>query len=165
MSAVVKYPVTPAVRVLREAGIPFTPHLYDYVEKGGTAHSAQVLNVDEHAVIKTLILQTDAKTPLIVLMHGDRELAPGLLARHLGVKTVQLCDAATAQKWTGYQFGGTSPFGTRTPNLPTYVEASVLDLPRVFVNGGKRGFLVSLAPSAFVDVLNAQAVEAAAPLV
>ncbi len=164
MSAPAKYPVTPAVRVLREAGVAFTPHVYDYVEKGGTAHSSKVLGVSEHAIIKTLVLETEAKAPLLVLMHGDRELATGTLARHIGVKSVRLCDAATAQKWTGYQFGGTSPFGTRTPNLPVYVERTILELPTVWVNGGKRGFLVALVPSVFVDVAKAQTVDVAAPV-
>ena len=142
----------------------FTPHVYQYVEKGGTAHSAHVLGVSEHVVIKTLVLETDAKSPLLVLMHGDRELAAGTLARQIGVKSVRLCDAATAQKWTGYQFGGTSPFGIRTPNVAVYVERTILDLPEVLVNGGKRGFLVALVPSVFVDFLGAQTVDAAAPV-
>ena len=158
-----KYPITPAVRVLREAGVSFTPHLYDYVERGGTAHSASVLNVPEHTVIKTLVLQTEVKIPLLVLMHGDRELSLGVLAHQLNVKNVTLCDAKSAHKITGYELGGTSPFGVRTASVPVYAERTIFDLPEVLVNGGKRGFLVSLAPSAFLEVCGAKAVDAAAP--
>ena len=140
------YPVTAAVRLLREKGIVFEPHLYAYEERGGTRRSASELGVDEHAVIKTLVMESDAREPLIVLMHGDREVSTKELARTLGVKSVTPCDPAIAQKHTGYQVGGTSPFGTRKP-LAVYVEKSILDLPVIYINGGKRGFLVSIRPS------------------
>src|ERR1044071_1338443 len=109
-----EYPITPAVRFLRDKKIAFTPHLYNYVERGGTRESAKQLGVDEHAVIKTLVFETNKKKPLIVLMHGDREVSTKNLARHLGIKSVEPASADLAAKWTGYMFGGTSPFGTRT---------------------------------------------------
>ena len=146
------YPVTPAVRALREKGIEFEPHLYDYEERGGTRHSAASLGVDEHAVVKTLVMETDARKPLIVLMHGDREVSTKTLARALGVKTVQPCKPETAQKHTGYLVGGTSPFGTRA-KMPVYAERTIFELPRVYLNGGKRGFLVALDPRVLRDVL------------
>lgn len=151
------YPVTPAVRALRAAKVEFAPHLYDYVARGGTAVSAEALGVDEHAVIKTLVFETDAKKPLIVLMHGDRQVSAKELARQIGVKAVHPCDPDRAQKVTGYLVGGTSPFGTKT-KLPVYVEASIMDLPRIYINGGKRGFLVSIAPEVLKNILNAQVV-------
>lgn len=154
------YPVTPAVRLLRERKIEFEPHLYDYVERGGTRHSAEALGVDEHAVVKTLVMEADAKKPLIVLMHGDREVSTRRLARHLGVKGVRPCDSAEAQRHTGYLVGGTSPFGTRT-RLPVYAERTIFGLPKIYINGGKRGFLVSIDPRALRDVLQAEEVEAA----
>jgi len=141
-----KYPITPAVRVLREKRIAFEPHLYDYKEHGGTKHSAEELGVDEHSVVKTLVMETDSREPLIVLMHGDREVSTKELARALGVKSVSPCDPAAAQRHTGYQVGGTSPFGTRKP-LAVYVEQTVFDLPAIYINGGKRGFLVSIDPT------------------
>ncbi|HVK05704.1 MAG TPA: YbaK/EbsC family protein, partial [Armatimonadaceae bacterium] len=129
----------------------------------GDARASRELGVDEHGVVKTIVLQTDDKKPLLVLMHGDREVGPGLLAKAIGAKSVALCDPATAQKHTGYLFGGTSPLGTRVP-LPVYVERTILDLPRLFVNGGKRGFLVSLTPHALRAALpGLTAVDAAAP--
>jgi Cys-tRNA(Pro) deacylase len=140
------YPVTPAVRLLREKKIAFEPYLYPYEERGGTSHSAKELGVDEHAVIKTLVMETDARQPLIVLMHGDRAVSTKELARSLGVKSVSPCDPAIAQKHTGYQVGGTSPFGTRKP-LAVYAEETIFDLPMIYINGGKRGFLVSISPS------------------
>jgi Cys-tRNA(Pro) deacylase len=139
------YPVTPAVRVLREKGVAFAPRLYAYEERGGTRRSAAELGVDEHAVVKTLVMETDARKPLVVLMHGDREVSTKQLARALGVKSVQPCDPAAAQRHTGYQVGGTSPFGTRT-RLPVYVERTIFALPRIYINGGKRGFLVEIEP-------------------
>jgi Cys-tRNA(Pro) deacylase len=138
------YPVTPAVRALRDRKVAFEPHLYDYKERGGTAHSAQELGVPEHAVIKTLVMETESREPLIVLMHGDREVSTKELARIIGVKTVSPCDPSTAQKHTGYMVGGTSPFGSRKP-MPVYAEKTIFDLPKIFINGGKRGFLVSMA--------------------
>ena len=140
-----KAPVTTAVRALRAAGIPFTDHLYDYVEKGGTAVSSRELGVDEHGVVKTLVMEDDGKNPLIVLMHGDRQVSTKELARVLGVKTVAPCTPETAFRHTGYLVGGTSPFGTRRP-LPVYMEETVLSLPKIYINGGKRGYLVGIDP-------------------
>ena len=137
------YPVTPAVRLLREKRIVFEPHIYAYEEHGGTKRSAEELQVDEHAVIKTLVMETDSREPLIVLMHGDREVSTRELARTLGIKRVSPCDPDVAQKHTGYQIGGTSPFGTRKA-LPVYAEKTIFDLPVIYINGGKRGFLVSI---------------------
>ena len=154
------YPITPAVRLLREKGVAFEPHLYDYVERGGTRRSAEELGVDEHAVVKTLVMETDAKKPLLVLMHGDREVSTKQLARALGVKSVHPCDFAQAQKHTGYLVGGTSPFGTRT-RLPVYAERTIFDLPKIYINGGKRGFLVSIDPKVLRDVLKVEEVEVA----
>src|SRR5919206_1469593 len=146
------YPITPAVRLLREKGVAFEPHLYDYVERGGTRRSAEELGVDEHAVVKTLVMETDARKPLVVLMHGDREVSTKQLARTLNVKSVQPCDPAAAQKHTGYLVGGTSPFGTRL-RLPVYVERTIFALPRIYINGGKRGFLVEIAPHVLRELL------------
>ena len=140
-----KFPITPAIRLLRENNIAFTSHLYPYEEHGGTAHSARCLGVDEHSVIKTLIMEDEHKQPLIVLMHGDRKVSTRELARLRGVKTITPCDPAVANKHTGYLVGGTSPFGTRK-TMPVYLEASILELARIYINGGKRGFLVGLAP-------------------
>jgi Cys-tRNA(Pro) deacylase len=140
-----EFPVTSAIRVLREKKINFLPHLYAYEEHGGTGLSARALNVPEHEVVKTLVMQTSEKKPLIVLMHGDREVSTKQLARLIGARSVEPCDEATALRQTGYQFGGTSPFGARHP-LPVYVERSILALPRIFINGGKRGFLVEISP-------------------
>ncbi|MBK7878346.1 MAG: Cys-tRNA(Pro) deacylase [Planctomycetes bacterium] len=153
-------PVTPAIRFLRAQGIEYEPHLYDYVEKGGTSRSSEELGVDEHAVVKTLVFETEAKKPLVVLMHGDRQVSAKNLARHLGVKAITPCKPETAEKWTGYQVGGTSPFGTRT-ELPVYVERTILELPRIWINGGKRGFLVSLAPAALAKLPKLEPVEVA----
>jgi Cys-tRNA(Pro) deacylase len=155
-----KYPVTPAVRALRAAGVPFEQHLYDYVEHGGTRRAAAELGVDEHAIIKTIVLQTDKREPLIVLMHGDKEVGVGMLAKVIGAKSVAPCDPAAVQKHTGYLVGGTSPFGTRTP-LAVYVERTIFDLSTIYINGGKRGFLVSLSPEAIRRVLTVQEVAVA----
>ncbi len=141
-----KPPVTPAVRVLRHVGIPFTDHLYAYEEKGGTAVSARELGVDEHCVIKTLVMEDDRKNPLIVLMHGDRQVSTKELARVIGVKVVAPCSPDTAAKHTGYLVGGTSPFGTRRP-MTVYMEESIAELPRIYLNGGRRGYLVGLEPA------------------
>jgi Cys-tRNA(Pro) deacylase len=153
-----EYPVTPAVRLLREKRVAFEPHLYDYVERGGTHHSAEALGVEEHAVVKTLVMETDARKPLVVLMHGDREVSTKQLARHLGVKSVHPCDFASAQRHTGYLVGGTSPFGTRA-KMPVYVERTIFELPVIYINGGKRGFLVSIEPKVLRDVLPVEEVE------
>jgi Cys-tRNA(Pro) deacylase len=154
------YPITPAVRLLREKKVEFEPHLYDYVEHGGTQHSAESLGVDEHAVVKTLVMETEAKKPLIVLMHGDREVSTKNLARQLGVKSIHPCDFAQAQKHTGYLVGGTSPFGTRI-HMHVYAERTIFELPKIYINGGKRGFLVSIDPKVLKEVLHAEEVEVA----
>ena len=132
--------------------IEFVPHLYDYVEKGGTRESSKQLGVDDRAVIKTLVFETNEKKPLIVLMHGDHEVSTKTLARLLGVKSVEPATTERASKWTGYQFGGTSPFGTQTA-LPVYVEKSILSLDKIYINGGKRGFLVEIKTILLRDVL------------
>lgn len=137
------YPITAAVRWLREKKINFAPHRYDYEERGGTRHSAESLGVEEHAVIKTLVMETEARKALIVLMHGDRQVSTKQLARAISVKSVQPCEPQTATKHTGYLVGGTSPFGTRAA-LPVYVERTIFDLPKIYINGGKRGFLVEI---------------------
>jgi len=134
------------------------PHLYDYVEKGGTRESAKQLGVDEHAVIKTLIFETNEKKPLIVLMHGDREVSTKNLARLLGVKSVDPATPEKASKLTGYLVGGTSPFGTRTV-MPVYVERTVFDLDKIYINGGKRGFLIGIDPSVLQETLPVESVE------
>ena len=154
------YPITPAVRLLREKKVEFEPHLYDYEEHGGTRHSAEELGVDEHSVVKTLVMEADAKKPFIVLMHGDREVSTKNLARHMGVKGVHPCDFARAQKHTGYLVGGTSPFGTRI-HMHVYAERTIFELPKIYINGGKRGFLVSIDPKVLKDVLHAEEVEVA----
>ena len=151
---------TAAIRALRAAHVPFEEHPYRYEDRGGTRVSARELGVDEHHVVKTLVLQDDQRHLLLMLMHGDREVSLKALARTLGVKQVVPADPATAHRATGYQFGGTSPFGTRQP-LPAYVERSILDLPLIYINAGARGLLVSLSPDVLTDVLHAHPVEAA----
>ncbi len=141
-----KTPVTTAVRFLRQHDVDFSHHLYDYVEKGGTAESSRSLGVEEHSVVKTLVMEDDRKQPLVVLMHGDKQVSTRELARQLGVGKVSPCSPDVAEKHTGYQVGGTSPFGTRKV-LPVYVEESILELPRIYINGGKRGYLVGIEPS------------------
>ena len=153
-----KYPVTPAIRVLRDNDVEFTHHLYEYEEKGGTAVSARELGVDEHAVIKTLVMEDDRKQPLVVLMHGDREVSTKNLARFIGVKTISPCNPEIAGKHSGYLVGGTSPFGLRKP-MPVYLERTVLDLAKIYINGGKRGYLVGMAPGDVVKVLKPMLVE------
>jgi Cys-tRNA(Pro) deacylase len=153
---------TPATQFLRRAGITFTEHPYDYVERGGTAESARQLGVDEHAVVKTLVMQDQDAKPLIVLMHGDRQVSTKNLARQIGVKKVEPCAPEVAQRHSGYQVGGTSPFGLRKA-VPVYVEAAILSLARIYINGGRRGFLVGIAPAVLVDSLGARAVEAIDP--
>jgi Cys-tRNA(Pro) deacylase len=147
-----KEPVTPAVRLLRAEHVPFSGHTYGYEEKGGTAVSARELGVEEHCVIKTLIMEDDRKQPLVVLMHGDRQVSTRELARVIGVKSVSPCAPDVAQKHSGYQVGGTSPFGTRR-GMPVYLEETILDLRWIYINGGKRGFLVCLAPEDVVRLL------------
>ncbi len=153
-------PATSAIRFLRDRHIPFTPRFYRYEEHGGTRVASTSLAVNEHAVIKTLVLQTDTRMPLIVLMHGDREVSTRQLARAIGVKHVEPCDAAAVVRLTGYVVGGVSPFGTRT-RLPVYVERSILALPRLFINGGKRGFLVDILPADLLTALEATPVDVA----
>jgi Cys-tRNA(Pro) deacylase len=152
--------ITPAVRVLREHGVEFTDHPYRYEERGGTAVSARELGVDEHAVVKTLVLEDDAKKPFIVLMHGDREVSTKKMARHLGAKAVEMSKPEVASRHTGYMVGGTSPFGTRRA-LPVYLERSIADLPRIYVNGGRRGYLVGIAPADLARVLSPELVDVA----
>jgi Cys-tRNA(Pro) deacylase len=144
--AALDIPVTTAIRLLREKKVPFVPHAYPFEEHGGTAHAAASLGVDEHSVIKTLVMQTDDRRNFLVLMHGDREVSTKQLARAVGAKRVEPCDPATVTRLTGYVVGGVSPFGTRS-RLSVYVERSILDLPGLYINGGKRGFLVELSPA------------------
>jgi len=151
--------VTPAVRSLREHGVEFIESPYRYVEKGGTAVSAQELGVDEHSVVKTLVMEDEEKHPLIVLMHGDREVSTKEMARLMGVKRVSPCTPETAHRHTGYLVGGISPFGVRK-SMPIYMEETILALPRIYINGGRRGFLVGLDPRELVRVLNPTMVSA-----
>ena len=154
------YPVTPAVRSLREKRIVFEPHLYAYEERGGTQRSAEELRVDEHAVIKTLVMQDESAKPLLVLMHGDREVSLKNLARQIGCKKVEPCKPDVAQRHSGYLVGGTSPFATRKA-MPVYVEDTVLALPRICINGGQRGYLVGIEPGVLVSLLGALPVSCA----
>ena len=147
-----KLPVTPAIRILREKGLTFTEHPYKYEDKGGTAVCARELHVDEHSVIKTLVMEDDARHPFIVLMHGDMEVSTKDLARHMGVKRVTPCAPETAQKHTGYLVGGISPFGTRR-SMPVYMEETIVGIPRIYINGGRRGLLVGLDPHEVVRLL------------
>ncbi|XOB66087.1 Cys-tRNA(Pro) deacylase [Deferribacteres bacterium DY0037] len=147
-----KFPVTPAIRELRRYKVEFTPQLYDYVEKGGAKHSAEVLGADPHAVIKTIILQNEKSEPCVVLMHGDKDISTKNLAREIGVKTLEPCTPEIANKNTGYLVGGTSPFGTRK-QMPVYMEKTISELETIYINGGKRGFLVSMKSSDLVRVL------------
>jgi Cys-tRNA(Pro) deacylase len=159
-----KVPVTPAVRVLRAAGIEFVPKIYDYVERGGTRHSAEALGVDEHHVVKTLVMEArgreGAAQPVLVLMHGDREVSTRELARQIGAREVTPASASNVEKHTGYVPGGVSPFGTLRA-LPVYVEATILALERFVLNGGKRGFLVEIRPADLQRVLAPQPVHVA----
>jgi Cys-tRNA(Pro) deacylase len=155
-----KSTVTAAIRVLREHGVEYSEHPYRYEEHGGTATAARELGVDEHAVIKTLVFEDDQGRPLIVLMHGDREVSAKSLARHLGVKSVRPCRPEVANRHSGYIVGGTSPFGARKP-LPVYLHSSVADLPRIYVNGGRRGYLLGISPADLVRVLKPQIVDVA----
>ena len=151
---------TPAIHALRRHGVPFIEHTYRYEVHGGTRVAARELGIPEHSVVKTLVMQDDDRQPLIVLMHGDREVSTKGLARAIGARTVTACRPEVAERYTGYLVGGTSPFGTRRA-LPVYVQRTILDLDTVHVNGGRRGFLVALAPQAFVDVLGATPVDVA----
>ena len=151
---------TPATQFLKRAGVVFTEHPYDYLEHGGTAESARQLGVPEHEVVKTLVMQDERAQPFIVLMHGDCQVSTKKLAREIGVKAVEPCQPDVAQRHSGYLVGGTSPFGMRKA-LPIYVEATVLALPRIVINGGRRGFLVGLVPTVLMDQLAAKAVSCA----
>lgn len=157
-----KPPVTPAVRALRALGVAFESHLYEYEERGGTARSAQALGVPEHTVLKTLVLEDDARAPLLVLMHGDYQVSTQRLARFLGRRSIEPCAPESATRHTGYLVGGTSPFGTRK-TLPVYLERSVTELPRVYLNGGKRGYLVSMATTELLRALAPTLVEVGVP--
>ena len=152
---------TPATACLREHGVPFSEHVYHYVEHGGTAESSRQLGVDEHSVVKTLVMQDEDAKPLIILMHGDREVSLKNLARQIGAKRVEPSKPEVAERHTGYRVGGTSPFGTRKA-LGIFVERSVISLPLIYINGGRRGYLVGIDPKVLVDLLKAQAVDCAA---
>jgi Cys-tRNA(Pro) deacylase len=151
---------TPATQFLKRHKVSFTEHIYDYVEHGGTAESASQLSVSEHQVIKTLVMQDEAAKPLIVLMHGDKKVSTKALARQILCKSVEPCKPDVANRHSGFLIGGTSPFGTRKV-MPVFVEESILALDKIFINGGKRGFLVGIAPSILTTVLRARAVHCA----
>jgi len=151
---------TPATQFLRQNKVDFTEHPYNYEDKGGTSVSARELGVDEHAVIKTLVMQNDSAKPLIVLMHGDCTVSTKNLARQIGCKSVAPCTPEVAQRHSGYQVGGTSPFGTKKP-MSVYIEKTILDLPRIYINGGRRGYLVGVDPSDLARLLAVQTVEVA----
>ena len=154
------FPATPAIRQLRAANAAFDLLPYAYVEHGGTRVASDALGIPEHACVKTLVMETPDKKPLVVLMHGDREVSLKQLARVLGVKSVAPCDPATAERHSGYQVGGTSPFGLRKP-MPVYAERTLLELPEIWINAGRRGLLFKIAPALLVKLLNAQPVEVA----
>ncbi|MGE5864872.1 MAG: aminoacyl-tRNA deacylase [Rhizobacter sp.] len=151
---------TPATQWLKAHKVPYTEHLYDYVDHGGTAESSRQLGVPEHEVVKTLVMEDEAARPLIVLMHGDRQVSLKNLARQIGTRKVSPCKPEVAQRHSGFLVGGTSPFGTRKA-MPVYVESSVLGLPRILINGGRRGYLVGIVPSVLVELLGVKPVECA----
>ncbi len=151
---------TPATKWLKAGKAEFTEHIYEYQEHGGTAVSARELGVPEHAVVKTLVMEDQAANPLMVLMHGDRSVSTKNLARSIGAKSVTPCKPEVAQRHSGYLVGGTSPFATKK-RMPVYVEKSVLDLPKIYINGGRRGYLLGIAPSILIDLLHAQPVAVA----
>ncbi len=151
---------TPATQWLRKAGVRFEERPYDYVDHGGTAESARQLGVDEHVVVKTLVMEDEDKKPLIVLMHGDRSVSTKALARQCGRKRIEPCKPEVAERHTGYQVGGTSPFATRK-TMPVFVERSILDLEVIYINGGRRGFLVSIAPATLLTAIGATPVDCA----
>lgn len=157
-----KTPVTAAVRELRANKVEFTDHLYEYEEKGGTAVSARELGVPERAVVKTLVMEDDARNPLIVLMHGDLKVSTRELARIIGVKTIAPCNPDTANRHSGYVVGGTSPFGTRK-KMPVYMEETILELPKIYINGGRRGYLVGIVPQEVVRMLAPKMVKVGIP--
>ncbi len=151
---------TPATQLLKRRAVIYSEHLYDCVENGGTAESSRQLGVDEHHVVKTLIMEDDTAQPLVVLMHGDLQVSTKNLARQIGAKKVQNCKPEVAQRHSGYLVGGTSPFGTKKA-MPIYVEATVLELPRIYINGGQRGYLVGIDPRVLVTLLGARPVQCA----
>ncbi len=151
---------TPATQWLREHGVPYTEHAYEYLEHGGAEHSARVLQLDPFSVVKTLVMQDQDGAPLIVLMHGNRQVSTKNLARQIGAKKIEPCPPEVAQRHSGYLVGGTSPFATRR-SMPVYIEASILSLPKIAINGGRRGFLVGLDPQVCVQWLKAQPVNCA----
>ena len=151
---------TPATQFLRRSGVAFTEHVYDYVDHGGTAESARQLGVDEHAVVKTLVMQDERAQPMIVLMHGDKQVSTKNLARGIGAKSVEPCKPEVAQRHSGYMVGGTSPFGLKKA-MPVYVEASVLEVERICINGGRRGYLIGIAPAVLTELLGARPVSCA----
>jgi Cys-tRNA(Pro) deacylase len=151
---------TPATQFLRQHGVSFTEHVYDYVEHGGTSESSRQLGVPEHQVVKTLVMQDERAQPLIVLMHGDKQVSTKNLARQIGAKSVEPCKPDVAQRHSGYMVGGTSPFGTKK-EMPVYVEETVLALPSICINGGRRGYLVGIAPSVLSELLKAKSVNCA----
>jgi Cys-tRNA(Pro) deacylase len=151
---------TPATQFLKKAGVAFSEHFYDYVDKGGTAASSDALGVPEHSVVKTLMMEDEARAPLVVLMHGDRKVSTKNLARQAGRKRIEPCAPEVALRHSGYQVGGTSPFGTRK-KMPVYMEKSILGLERIWINGGRRGFLVCIAPAEIVRTLAPALVEVA----
>ena len=158
-----KAPSTNATRLLRQAGVAYTEHLYCYEEHGGTAVSARELGVAEHAVIKTLVMEDEKGAPLIILMHGDREVSTRELARQIGAKAIHPCRPEVANRHSGYLVGGTSPLGTKKA-LPVYAEASLFELERIYLNGGSRGFLVGMAPGDLERILTMHRVQVAMPL-
>jgi Cys-tRNA(Pro) deacylase len=151
---------TPATAFLRENGVAFSEHVYDYVEHGGTEESSRQLGVPEHQVVKTLVMQDERAQPLVVLMHGDKQVSTKNLARQIGAKSVEPCKPEVAQRHSGYQVGGTSPFGTRKA-MPVYVEQTILALPTICINGGRRGYLVGIGPQVLVALLQAKPVNCA----
>jgi Cys-tRNA(Pro) deacylase len=151
---------TPATQALRRAGVAFSEHVYEYLEHGGTAESARQLGVDEHAVVKTLVMQDEQARPLVVLMHGDRQVSTKNLARAIGVKSVAPCVPEVAERHSGYLVGGTSPFATRKA-MPVHVEETILDLERIYINGGRRGYLVGIEPKVLITLLGASPVRCA----
>ena len=153
-------PTTPAIRVLRQAKAAFEAHAYKYEERGGTAQAARELGIDEHRIVKTIVLKNAAGRPLVMLMHGDREISTKNLARALGEKSVELCERAEAERHSGYHCGGTSPFGFRRPGVPVYAQPSIFDLDWICINGGQRGFFVKIDPTLLKTILGATPVDA-----
>lgn len=153
---------TPATALLRQHGVAFTEHPYEYLEHGGAQHSAEVLGLDPFSVVKTLIMQDQDARPLVVLMHGNRKVSTKSLARQIGAKSVEPCTPEVANRHSGYLVGGTSPFGTRR-QMPVYIEATILTLPRIAINGGRRGYLVGIHPQVCVQLLGAKPVQCAQP--